>query len=95
LAKRIFVQRAAIIAAVILFAFSDRLIYYSSEVKQYSSDVFTFLLLLQVIARTLDRRPFNQDFVLLAASGTAALGFSHPALFILAGGGCTLGTHFI
>ena len=38
LAKRIFVQRAAIIAAVILFAFSDRLIYYSSEVKQYSSD---------------------------------------------------------
>src|SRR5580700_3089560 len=95
LAKRIFVERAAIIAAVILFAFSDRLIYYSSEAKQYSTDVFICLLLLQVIARTLDRNPFNQDFVLLAASGTAALGFSHPALFILAGGGCTLGTHFI
>jgi uncharacterized membrane protein len=95
LAKRIFVERAAIIAAVILFAFSDRLIYYSSEAKQYSTDVFICLLLLQVIARTLDRNPFNQDFVLLAASGIAALGFSHPALFILAGGGCTLGTHFI
>jgi hypothetical protein len=95
LAKRIFVERAAIIAAVVLFSFSDRLIYYASENKQYSSDVFICLLLLYVIARTLDRKPFNQDFVLLAASGTAALGFSHPALFILAGGGCTLGTTFI
>jgi hypothetical protein len=95
LAKRIFVERAAIIAAVILFAFSDRHIYYSSEVKQYSSDVFICLLLLQVIARTFDRNPFRQHFVLLAASGTAALGFSHSALFILAGGGSTLGAHFI
>jgi hypothetical protein len=95
LAKRIFVERAAIIAAVILFSFSDRLIYYSSENKQYSSDVFICLLLLYVIVRTFDRNSWNQDFVLLAASGTAALGFSHPALFILAGGGCTLGIHFI
>ena len=71
LAKRIFVERAAIIAAVVLFALSDRFIYYSSEVKQYSSDAFICLLLLQVIARILDRNPFNQNFLLLAASGTA------------------------
>jgi predicted membrane-bound mannosyltransferase len=95
LAKRIFLERAAIIAAVVLFSFSDRLIYYSSENKKYSSDAFMCLVLLYVIARTLDRNPLNQDFMLLAASGAAALGFSHPALFILAGGGCTLGTHFI
>jgi hypothetical protein len=95
LAKNIFVERAAIIAAVALFAFSDRLIFYASDAKQYSSDVLICLLLLYIIVRTLDRKPSNQDFLLLAASGTTALGFSHPALFILAGGGCTLGTHFI
>jgi hypothetical protein len=95
LAKRIFVEHAAVIAAIVLFAFSGSLIFYSSDAKQYSCDVFICLLLLLVIARTLDRNPLNQDFVLLAASGTAAVGFSHPALFILAGGGWTLGTHFI
>jgi hypothetical protein len=95
LAKRIFVERAAIIAAVILFAFSDRLIYYSTESKQYSSYVFICVLLLHAIGRILDRNPFNQHFVLLAALGSAALWFSHPALFILAGGGCTLGAHFV
>jgi hypothetical protein len=95
LAKRIFVEHAAVIAAIVLFAFSGPLIFYSSDAKQYSCDVFICLLLLHVIARTLDRNPLNRDFVLLAASGTAAVGFSHPALFIVAGGGWTLGTHFI
>jgi hypothetical protein len=53
------------------------------------------LLILHVIARILDRKPFNRDFVLLAVSGTVAPGFSHPTLFVLAGGGCTLGLHFV
>jgi hypothetical protein len=95
LAKRIFVEPVAIIAAVVLFTFADRLIYYASEVKQYSSDVLLCLLLLYAIARTLERNRCTRDFVRLAAAGTVAIGFSHPALFILAGGGCTLGIEFI
>ena len=95
LAKRVVVEHVAIIAAVALFAISDRLIYYASEAKQYSSDVLICLLLLLAIARNFDRNLSNRDFVRLAVLGTAALWFSHPALFILAGAGATLGAHFI
>jgi uncharacterized membrane protein len=95
LAKRLLVDRLSIIAAIALFAVSDRLIYYASEAKQYSSDVLICLLLLLAIARDFDRNLSNQDFVLLAALGTAALWFSHPALFILAGAGIALGANFL
>lgn len=95
LAKRLFVEHVAVIAAVVLFACTDRLIYYASEVKQYSSDVLICLLLLQVTAHNLDQNPSNQRFVLLAVLGTAGLWISHPALFILAGAVATLGIHFI
>lgn len=95
LAKRIFLERVAIVAAVVLCAVSVPLIYFASEAKQYSSDVLACLLLLLVIVRDFDRHVSNQEVLLLAALGTVALWVSYPALFILAGAGSTLGVHFI
>ena len=95
LAKRVFLERIAIVAAVVLFAVSVPLIYFASESKQYSSDVLVCLLLLLVIVRNFDRNLANRDAVLLAALGSVALWASYPALFILAGAGSTLAAHFI
>jgi hypothetical protein len=95
LAKRVFVERVAVFAAVLLFAVSDRLIYYASDAKQYSSDVLICLVLLLAIVCCLDRNLSRRDLALLAVLGASALWMSHPALFILAGTGCALSAHFI
>ncbi len=95
LAKRIFSQNAAVIAALVFFAIFDPLIYYASEVKQYSCDVLTSILLTLLFVRALDRKMGNGDFVVLAIAGAAALWFSHPAVFILSGAGTGLGVHFL
>jgi len=95
LAKRLLVERVAVFAAVLLFAVSDRLIYYASEAKQYSSDVLICLVLLLAIVCCLDRNLSRRDCALLAVLGAAATWVSHPALFILAGTGCALSAHFI
>ena len=82
LAKRVLAERVAVFAAVLLFAVSDRLIYYASEAKQYSSDVLMCLVMLLAIVSCLDRHLGRRDFALLAALGAAALWLSHSALFV-------------
>ena len=76
--------------ALALFAISEPLIYYSSEVKQYSSDVAIGLLLLWAIADVRSNRLKVSKIVLLGVLGATAIWFSHPAVFILAGIGSTL-----
>jgi hypothetical protein len=95
LARRIFVERVSVFAAVVLFAISDQLIYYASELKQYSSDVLICLLLLLVCERCFRRNCGDRDFALLASVGAIGLWFSHPALFTLAGAGTALGLYFM
>jgi hypothetical protein len=76
--------------ALIIFAVSGPLIYYSSEVKQYSSDVFIALLL---YLATLDIRSKGLTVlrvVKFSIIGAVAIWFSHPAVFILAGVGTSL-----
>src|SRR5687767_776714 len=72
-----------------LFAFNPRLIYYSSEVKQYIVDVAMTILLL-LIAMPLFQQPSQKRFLMLAITGLLALWFSHPSLFVLAGIGFAL-----
>jgi hypothetical protein len=72
-----------------LFATMDPLIYFSSELKQYSSDVMVTLLLLGM-ALYVERRHFDSAALVLGAGvGAAAIWFSHPAVFVLAGIGST------
>ncbi len=75
--------------AVALFAFSDPLIYYSSELKQYSTDVAIGLLLL-LLAERARHEPAPRRIALLAVAGALAIWFSHPAVFVLAAAGVVL-----
>jgi uncharacterized membrane protein len=79
-----------LLTALALFAFNPRLIYYSSEVKQYILDVAVTILLLLLAAPVLRPSPRKKDFAWLALGGLIALWFSHPALFVLAGIGLGL-----
>ena len=76
--------------ALLMFAASATMIYYSSELKQYSSDVTASLLLIFLAGPCLKDRPSPRDFLLLGVGGMVALWVSHPAAFILAGIGLTI-----
>jgi hypothetical protein len=93
-AKR-FIRPKAVPIALGLFVISDPLIYYSSEVKQYSSDV-TIALLLYLIAiwYLKQKRLFVWHSILLGAIGSLLLWFSYPSLFILGGVGVSLILHW-
>jgi hypothetical protein len=79
-----------LIAALALFVFNPRLIYYSSEVKQYIVDVTVTLALLLFAAPLFESRIQKRDLMRLALAGFLGLWFSHPAIFVLAGIGLTL-----
>ncbi|HLO16934.1 MAG TPA: glycosyltransferase family 39 protein [Anaerolineales bacterium] len=79
-----------VVFALSAFAFGNYLIYYSAELKQYSTDVLLTLLLLLIFNQHISKETAAKDFVLLAVLGTLALCFSYPALFVLAGLGITL-----
>ena len=76
----------AIPIAVGLFAFCGPLLYYSSEAKQYSSDVAIALLLILLSLQTKQGGAWWP----IALTGSAAIWFSYPATFVVAGAGLTL-----
>ena len=71
--------------ALAMFSFSRWLIFYSSDVKQYSTDVLacTWLLLAAVVC--LENPPGRRRAIGLALGGVAAGLLSHPALFVAVG----------
>lgn len=80
-----FIGRRMALVALGLFAFSKYLIYYSGEVKQYSSDVaVTLILFLMVIELQTKELTWGRVF-LSGLIGGAALWLSHAALFVFAG----------
>jgi uncharacterized membrane protein len=81
---------AGLLTALALFAFNPRLIYYSSEVKQYILDVAVTISLLLIAAPAFSMSSRKKDFAWLTLAGLIALWFSHPALFVLAGIGLAL-----
>ncbi|HJS19123.1 MAG TPA: glycosyltransferase family 39 protein, partial [Anaerolineales bacterium] len=89
LSKRI-TKGAGLITALALFVLNPRLIYYSSEAKQYMVDVAVCLALLLLASPLFENKSQKKDFVRLAAAGFLALWFSHPSVFVLAGIGLTL-----
>lgn len=79
------------LAALGLFVVNPQLIYYASEVKQYSSDVFMTVFLFWLAVKSLlatERKPSNSFS--LGFVGAVALWFSHPAFFVLAAIGMVL-----
>lgn len=89
---RRFLSRNALVLATALFALAPYLIYYASEVKQYSLDTLISLVVLALAidageAPALDR----PRALVLAAAGMLAVWLSQPAVFMLAGAGLVLG----
>ena len=83
-------QGAGLLVSLALFALNPRLIYYSSEVKQYILDVAVTILLLLIAAPVFHTSHQRKGYFWLTLAGMIALWFSHPALFVLAGIGLAL-----
>ena len=83
-------SRFGLLTGLALFAFSPELIYYSSEVKQYSLDVAVAIGLLLLADPLLDGRIEKRGFFYLGLAGIFGLWFSHPALFVSTGIGIGL-----
>lgn len=79
-----YLQGTAVYIALALFCFSSTLIYYSSENKQYTSDVMFALILLLAAHPCLQDAAQPKSFLQLAAIGIIAMWMSHPAVFVLA-----------
>lgn len=73
-----------------LFAVSPKLIYYSSEVKQYMADVALTIALLLLALPILEGKTDKRDYLFVGLAGVISLWFSHPVLFVLAGIGVGL-----
>lgn len=84
------VTSKAVPIALGLFATSAPLIYYSSEVKQYSGDVLIAVILSSAAIYYASRRLTSGRAALFGLLGAATIWFSHSAIFVLAGIGLTL-----
>ncbi len=89
LAPRILSRRAALVALV-LFALSDDLIYYSSELKPYSQDLLMGLVITVATVDSLGKPARGRCAAALALLVLIGPWFSFASAFILAGCGGTL-----
>jgi hypothetical protein len=89
LARRILPPRPALVALV-LFAFSDDLVYYSSELKPYSMDLAVGLTIGLAALDSLGKPAAGRRAVALAILAAAAPWFSFASAFVVAGSGATL-----
>ncbi len=77
-------------AMVLIFALNSWLIFFSSELKQYSSDVTVALLLIYLSARCFKEDAQARDYLWLGIGGAITIWVSHIAIFMLAGIGLAL-----
>ena len=84
LAKRCLV-REAVPWALFLFAIASPLVYYSSELKQYSSDVFITLVILLAGIRAREKNLALFSVAMFGAAGAVGIWFSQPATFVAGG----------
>lgn len=81
---------AVLAVSLSLFALSDRAIYYSAELKQYSSDL-AFSLGAYCLAIELQKNKLSlYKIALFSILGAIFVWFSHPVVFVLSGTGITL-----
>ncbi len=89
-AARRFLLPQAVPIAVGLFAMSDWLIYYSTEIKQYSCDLALTLVALLLAAGPVPYEPTPRRLLALGAFGAIGVWFSYPLALVLAGVGTYL-----
>ena len=89
LARRVLARRPALIALV-LFSFSNDLIYYSSELKPYSLDLAIGLAVTLIALAAMSKPVSMSRAALLTLAAAAAPWFSFASAFVVAGCGVTL-----
>ena len=90
-----FLDRKSFVLAMALFAISYNLIYYTSEVKQYSSDV-AIALVLYAVMLNVDAKGLNAPrSIAFGTIGGIMVWLSHPATFVIAGISAALIISFI
>ncbi len=82
----------AVSYAVGLLALGTPLVYFSSQVKQYSTDVAATTLVLWVGVWWRQKGSGVRRTLVAGGLGAAAVWFSHPAMFVLAGAGVAIAT---
>lgn len=81
---------AAGLFAVAMASINWWFVYYSSEAKQYSSDIMVASLLIFLAGNCLKESAKTKDFLLMGLVGSITIWISHPSIFTLAGIGLTL-----
>jgi hypothetical protein len=92
LARRLIAPGAGLIALGMM-SLSKGLIYYSSEMKQYSTDVLIALLILMLTVRCFDVlnvKQLRSRMLVWGVISALLIWFSHPAVFVVAGTGIAL-----
>ena len=77
------------LTAFALASVSNRLVYFSKELKQYSADIFFAVLVFWLVERQLHRQG-RGGWLLLTVLLALGLGYSHPLVFILPVAGLVL-----
>ena len=83
-------SRSGAVVAMILFAFSDDLIYYASELKPYSTDLAIGLAVTLLCFKELHAERSNRRLVLLALLAFVSPWASFSSVFLVAGCGAAL-----
>jgi hypothetical protein len=89
-----FVGKPYALISLGLFSISPKLIYYSSELKQYGTDVLTALIILWAALKCLDYKANLRTLVVFGIVGSIAIWMSHPSLFVFGGACLTMGLTF-
>ncbi|MBT9316598.1 glycosyltransferase family 39 protein [Leptothoe spongobia] len=84
-AVRRYTKGPAVLVALVLVGFLPSFIYFSTEVKQYSTDAALTLGCLLLAQQTETKCSSGRQSVVLALLGSVAVWFSHTAVFALAG----------
>lgn len=92
---KLYVSASAVPLALFFFAISDTLIFYSSEFKQYSSDVMIVIILFLLVAHLRANVLTFAKLLFLTIVGMIAVWFSHSSVFILATIGIYLALPFL
>jgi 4-amino-4-deoxy-L-arabinose transferase-like glycosyltransferase len=90
---RYYLKHNDVLIALGLFAILDPLIYYSSELKPYSSDL-ALALLIFIVSTYIDSKKLNLPLIIFyGIFGAIIVWVSHPSIFVLAGVGVILATY--
>ena len=76
--------------ALAMVSVDSILVYYASELKQYTSDMMFALLMIFLSLPRMERPVRGRDFLLLGGVGAFSIWASHPAAFVLAGIGLVM-----